>query len=64
MKREVNMRKAYEDPSKKAIEEGMDQRNRTKLQSDGRIITDPLGSWTGTPTDDIFDMPVQDVDDL
>ena len=58
------MRKAYKDSSEKAIEEGMDQRNRTKLQSDGRIITDPLGSWTGTPTDDIFDIPVQDVDDL
>ena len=46
------------------IEEGMAARHRTKLQVDGRIITDPLGSWTGTPTDDIYDLPSQDADDL
>ena len=34
------------------------------MQSDGRIIVDPFGSWTGVSTDDIFDTPVQDVDDL
>ena len=28
------------------------------------IDTDPFGSWTGVPTDDYFDKPVQDVDDL
>ena len=35
-----------------------------KHEADGRIITDPLGSWTGVPADNAFDMPVQDVDDL
>lgn len=28
------------------------------------IVTDPFGSWTGVPYDDIYDTPVQDVDDL
>lgn len=35
-----------------------------RYESDGRIITDPLGSWTGVPTDSPFDTPIQDVDDL
>ena len=34
------------------------------LPKEERIITDPLGSWTGTPTDNVLDTPVQDVDDL
>jgi hypothetical protein len=29
-----------------------------------RIITDPLGSWTGVPVDNKLDTPVQDADDL
>ena len=33
------------------------------LPEEERIITDPLGSWTGTPIDK-FDMPIQDADDL
>lgn len=28
------------------------------------IDTDPLGSWTGTPSDDKYSEPVQDADDL
>ena len=35
-----------------------------KMQTDGRIIIDPFGSWTGVPLDDPLDAPVQDVDDL
>ena len=34
------------------------------LPREERIITDPLGSWTGTPVDDIYDKPIQDADDL
>ena len=34
------------------------------LPIEERIITDPLGSWTGRVVDDKFDMPVQDADDL
>ena len=33
------------------------------LPEEERIITDPLGSWTGVPQDE-FDMPIQDADDL
>ncbi len=31
---------------------------------EGRINTDPFGSWTGKATDNIYEEPVQDVDDL
>ena len=28
------------------------------------IIVDPFGSWTGVSLDDVYNIPVQDVDDL
>ena len=28
------------------------------------IIVDPQGSWTGVPSDDPYDKPIQDADDL
>ena len=34
------------------------------LPIEERIITDPLGSWTGIPTDNALDKPIQDADDL
>ena len=34
------------------------------LPKEERIITDPLGSWTGIPVDNAYDKPVQDADDL
>ena len=34
------------------------------LPKEERIITDPLGSWTGVPVDNFFDQPIQDADDL
>ena len=53
MKREINMRK------------NNDQRNTKKGEEQGRIITDPFGSYTGVPLDSYNDeKPVQDVDDL
>ena len=33
------------------------------MHSEGRIDTDPQGSWTGTPSDP-NDAPIQDADDL
>ena len=33
-------------------------------EQNSEIITDPLGSWTGVPTDDPYDKPIQDADDL
>ena len=44
--------------------QGISSKYEPSMQSDGRIIVDPFGSWTGVPTDDIFDTPIQDVDDL
>ena len=34
------------------------------LPEEERIITDPLGSYTGMPVDNFFDKPIQDADDL
>lgn len=51
MKREINMHTTSHD-------------NKDKMKEQERIDTDPFGSWTGTPTDNPFDKPVQDVDDL
>ena len=34
------------------------------MSIDKSINTDPFGSWTGVPTDNFFDKPIQDVDDL
>ena len=64
MKKEINMRKKPIDKAEKGIKEGIAALHKVNMQADGRIITDPLGSWTGVPTDDVFDTPVQDVDDL
>ena len=64
MKREVNMRhKPIE--TKGAVNEvkGVDTVNRTIFTADKDINTDPLGMWTGVPTDP-YDEPVQDADDL
>ena len=41
-----------------------DTLNRATFTADKDINTDPLGMWTGVPTDDPYDMPVQDADDL
>ncbi len=30
----------------------------------GPTICDPLGSYTGQPSDEVYEVPVQDVDDL
>ena len=46
-----------------AIEEGIPDILKPTMDIDCRISTDPFGSWTGVPID-IFDTPVQDVDDL
>ena len=34
------------------------------MAADSQINTDPNGSWTGFPTDDPYEAPVQDADDL
>ena len=34
------------------------------IDKENRIITDPFGSWTGVVEDNIYEKPVQDVDDL
>ena len=34
------------------------------MRADKEINTDPMGMWTGVPTDAFDDEPIQDVDDL
>lgn len=64
MKKEA---KASKNTSKLGVKGSID---RTKyppmdyLPEEERIITDPLGSWTGVPVDNVLETPVQDVDDL
>ena len=64
MKREVNMRK---QPCKKE-EQGISKKNiffdAISTEDEDRIITDPFGSWTGISRDNIYEKPIQDVDDL
>ena len=41
--------------------------NKAQTQSDtydDEIVTDPFGSYTGVPTDNPYDKPIQDADDL
>ena len=50
-----------------AVIRGKSPRIRTAgVTSDEQSVinTDPLGSWTGVPTDDPYEKPVQDADDL
>ena len=66
MKREVNMRTPIENmkgnsSSKKKAPTPI---NDPQKEKESRIISDPLGSWTGVPMDDVHDKPVQDADDL
>ena len=59
MKREVNMiYNGYKNEKK----QGTDLQK--KRGEEERINTDPFGSWTGVPTDDVYEKPIQDVDDL
>ena len=55
--------KSKSDLPQDEIEQGIPGILKPTMHIDGRINTDPLGSWTGVPVD-IFDTPVQDVDDL
>ena len=63
MKRELNMRCHFNGDKNKneAVKIGEKDKS-TPVQS--RIDTDPLGMWTGVPTENPFDKPVQDADDL
>jgi len=59
MKKELNMRR--EIPKKANVpplEYG------AQMATEGRIDTDPQGMWTGVPTDELDNRPIQDVDDL
>ena len=38
--------------------------NSVKTEITDKIVTDPLGSWTGVPVDDPYEKPIQDADDL
>jgi hypothetical protein len=59
MKREINMRKNNK------IKPGEFNFNfKAEMSTEGRINTDPNGSYTGVCTDDVCDIPVQDADDL
>ena len=56
MKREINM-------IKNSYSSEISRTKPAHMQSDGRIVVDPDGSWTGVPLDE-GEEPIQDVDDL
>ncbi|MBR2344123.1 MAG: hypothetical protein IKA64_07710 [Clostridia bacterium] len=60
MKREINMRRGGEGHTEKQHTKN----EGAKMSTDERINTDPFGMWTGVPTDDKYEKPVQDADDL
>lgn len=50
-----------------AVIHGKAPRIRTSgmtVDEQSKINTDPFGSWTGVPTDDPYERPIQDADDL
>lgn len=66
MKREVNIRTLNQNEAEKGLNDKKVplSQEKKKTKSNSKIISDPLGSWTGVPTDPFFDMPIQDADDL
>lgn len=53
-----------EKDAKISAENYKNKQKKRSEESKNRIITDPFGSWTGISTDDVLEMPIQDVDDL
>ena len=43
---------------------GKSDKSKEYISKFNTIITDPDGSWTGVPTEDPEERPVQDADDL
>lgn len=41
-----------------------DATNSLSTAKEGNIISDYDGSYTGVPVDDVYEIPVQDADDL
>ena len=51
-------KKSYQNTS------AMNKASTQATSYDSEIITDPFGSYTGVPTEDPYDKPIQDADDL
>lgn len=51
----------YKNQNEQKVEKGSESPFRS---DEGGINTDPNGSWTGVVTDNPYETPVQDVDDL
>ena len=58
MKREINMIASPVSKKKK------ENKNTALNKHDSEITTDPFGSWTGVCSDNKYEKPVQDADDL
>ena len=64
MKKEENAKKSTKINKEQGSFGSIEKGNRSTNVHKSEIITDPFGSWTGTPTDGKYEKPVQDVDDL
>ena len=64
MKKEENERKNAKNNKEQGSIGAINTSDKYQNGKKNEIITDPFGSWTGTPTDGKYEKPVQDVDDL
>ena len=48
----------------KKEQEKRDNKHVASFAATGRINTDPDGTWTGVNTEDAYEKPIQDADDL
>ena len=64
MKKDTNRSKNPKNPKEQGRVDRTKYPPTDYLPKEEKIITDPLGSWTGVPVDNFFDQPIQDADDL
>ena len=63
-KKEQNRNKSNRETSKDAVNLRKNKDIIPDFSTNNGINTDPFGSWTGVPTDDPYEKPIQDADDL
>ena len=63
-KKEQNRNKSNRETSKDTVNLRKNKDIAPDFSTKNGINTDPFGSWTGVSTDDPYEKPVQDADDL
>lgn len=63
-KKEQNRNKSNYKPTKDTVNLRKTEVFTPDFSTKDGINTDPFGSWTGVSTDDPYEKPIQDADDL